>query len=88
MKQRESSHNDQLVVTQRGQSSRPHFCIVGGVSKPASSHKLLATFCVLLLRLTIQCAALTYKLFTISYSTVYFYFDILGNDLLQMLQIK
>jgi len=59
VKQRDSSQGDQSLGTQCGQSSVPHFCIVGGVGRPASSHRLLSTFCVVLCRRTIQCAALT-----------------------------
>ena len=58
VKQRDSSHSDQFPGTQRGQSSMPHFCMVGGVGSPASSHRLLSTFCVVLWRRTMQWAAL------------------------------
>jgi len=59
VKQRDCSQGDHSLGTQRGQFSVPHFCIVGGVGRPASSHRLLSTFCVVLCRRTMQCAALT-----------------------------
>lgn len=61
VKQRDRSQGDQSLGTQWGQFSVPHFCIVGGVGKPASSQRLLSTFCVVLCRRTIQCAALTWQ---------------------------
>lgn len=54
----ESEQEDQSVDIQRGHSMFPHFSTVSGMSRPASSHKLLSTFCVEFSNLTIQWAVL------------------------------